>query len=252
MNLSDALQIWGDKNRFSSSDYHTYYTSMFNAMKKELDSSLKDYIEAITIDPKEWIDSFPSKLCSESALAKPKSAMLTLLEQRDAVEGLGAEFCAKSKQTLEEAWKKYGKKISHERKETQTTKTLTIQDKKKKEVPHVHSDDESSCSESLKDSEDSIDINAVPGTAFETHPKQPHYDDVTVMKGHIHELEQELESVLTINRDLHKAYNVLGPQNEFLKQNNEELKALVLRLAKKAYNNDEDHMEDYRILLTRW
>lgn len=236
MDLSQALNIWADKAFYKSADYHTYYSSIFNNMKRDLDTPLKDYIEAITTDPKEWIDSFPAKLCSFSGLGKPKSGMLSLLEHAKVIEALGSDYCANARKVLEDAWKEHGRAISDER-SNQHTKILKINDNKKHQESDIPSEDDT-------DSDEDIDEK--------TTVKKPHYDDIVRDNTSLAARVKELENMVSVTNELQNTNKSLKKQNDAMHQSNEQLKTLVLRLAKKAYDNDDDRIEDYKLLLTRW
>lgn len=229
MDLNEALALLSNK----CSDYHTTYTTIFSSMKKELDSPLKDYVEAIMNDPKEWIRSFPQKHKSPSALAKGKSAMLSLLKEDKMMGSLGAEFCNEAVQTLEQGWKDHHKAILEERSFVEE-KTIRLQssngkksgrNQKDDDVDHVDDDDVRESSE--PDDEDNLSDTERAMAA------RPH--DYASLACKAKYLEKKVEEL-----------NEKCALFQVAQQNVADLKLLVLSLVK------EEDVERYNMLLSRW
>jgi hypothetical protein len=57
------------------------------------------------------MQSFPAKLKSKPAFSKPKTAILKLLKDSKVVEQLGAEYCDKAHDLIDQTYKQHGNEI---------------------------------------------------------------------------------------------------------------------------------------------
>lgn len=97
-------------------DFEQYFLSMFINVNRTLDSKLSDYLEMISNDPANWIDTFPTKLRAPTALSKPKTAMLWALKSCDVVKNdYGVDMCVELHKKVDTAWKTNKDRISEQR-----------------------------------------------------------------------------------------------------------------------------------------
>lgn len=97
-------------------DYHKVWTDIASSLSIPLSTPLASYLDQINNDPVTWFNAFPESLASFEALAKPKSALLHLLEKVPSVrDDVGSDFCDSMVQNISATWKQNGRKISEAR-----------------------------------------------------------------------------------------------------------------------------------------
>lgn len=97
-------------------DYHKSQSEIISTLNLQGSSTLKSYLELIQNDPVTYFESFPKSAVSFIALAKPKSAILYLLEKCEQVrQSEGATFCDALANTIGKEWKQHGKRIAEAR-----------------------------------------------------------------------------------------------------------------------------------------
>jgi hypothetical protein len=75
------------------------------------DGALKDYLDFVIHEPKEWMRGFPKKLKSRGAFAAPKTALIKLLKQAAVINSLGADYVKQVHDTIWQTFKKHGDEI---------------------------------------------------------------------------------------------------------------------------------------------
>lgn len=112
MQIDQALDLLKTK----CPDYHKNQSEIISTLNLQGSSTLKSYLELIQNDPVTYFESFPKSAVSFIALAKPKSAILYLLEKCDQVrQSEGAQFCDALANTIGKEWKQHGKRIAEAR-----------------------------------------------------------------------------------------------------------------------------------------
>ena len=130
MDLNKTLELLKDKNP----EYKNAHERILKILNIPLTSSMKSYIELIHNDHLHWFNAFPSVFASYEALAKPKSALLFLLEkQKDVRDELGVEYCDNLANSIGDFWRANKEELINTRKfvKEQTnkkTKTASIDD----------------------------------------------------------------------------------------------------------------------------
>jgi len=108
MNLLDAQKRLAEDG---VSDHYRYFIDTYRVHDYKEDTLLKEYIEYISHEPLLWLQSFPAKLKSKPAFSKPKTAILKLLKDSKVVEQLGAEYCDKAHDLIDQTYKQHGNEI---------------------------------------------------------------------------------------------------------------------------------------------
>lgn len=84
----------------------------------------ESYIELIEQETEEWFNQFPSSLKKENSLAKPKSAMVWLLQQDGVIQHLGQDKCVRVQAKIENVWKNIKSRLSATRLSTPDGSTV--------------------------------------------------------------------------------------------------------------------------------
>jgi len=108
MNLLEAQKRLAEDG---VSDHYRYFIDTYRVHDYKEETLLKDYIEYISHEPLLWLQSFPAKLKSKPAFSKPKTAILKLLKDSKVVEQLGAEYCDKAHDLIDQTYKQHGNEI---------------------------------------------------------------------------------------------------------------------------------------------
>lgn len=115
MKLIDAHQLLASLTK--STDNARYFKETYEHFGKQADDDLQTYIQFIFENCLEWLERLPDKLTSQEALAKPKSAVVKLLEQPSVIQELGDQLCSQAKDLLVTTWKANKDRITIERAE---------------------------------------------------------------------------------------------------------------------------------------
>lgn len=104
LTLRDILNLLAEHK---CPDYRLKTADVISGLGHDLDKTLfTTYLEQIDNDPLMWFQSFPSSMSSESALAKPKSALFNLLEKCPRVRSeIGATRCAALVDKVSTVWR---------------------------------------------------------------------------------------------------------------------------------------------------
>jgi hypothetical protein len=105
MKLIDAHKLLVSLTK--SPDNARYFKETYEHFGKQGDDDLHTYLEFVCENCVEWLERLPDKLTSQESLAKPKSAIIKLLDQQTVVDELGTEFCNTAKSTLVTTWKSH-------------------------------------------------------------------------------------------------------------------------------------------------
>jgi hypothetical protein len=108
MNLLDAQKRLAEDG---VSDHYRYFIDTYRVHDYKEETLLKEYIDYISHEPLLWLQSFPAKLKSKPAFSKPKTAILKLLKDSKVVEQLGAEYCDKAHDLIDQTYKQHGNEI---------------------------------------------------------------------------------------------------------------------------------------------
>ena len=113
MQLQAAFDILHAK----CADYGKYSEAVARALDIDPDArTLADYLEQIRDDPVSWFDAFPMEYASVGALAKPKTAILYLLEKVPDVKAeFGEDSCKALAARVEAEWKANKGRLVEER-----------------------------------------------------------------------------------------------------------------------------------------
>lgn len=133
VSVEQALEIL----RAKCTDYHKAWADIATSLNLPLTTPIASYFEQINNDPLHWFNAFPASAISFQALAKPKSALLYLLEKCSEVRNaVGEDYCNELAAKIGEEWKKHGKAIAAARNrfaeaDETTSEETEEQDKKK-------------------------------------------------------------------------------------------------------------------------
>lgn len=108
MNLLEAQKRLAEDG---VSDHYRYFIDTYRVHDYKEETLLKEYIDYISHEPLLWMQSFPAKLKSKPAFSKPKTAILKLLKDSKVVEQLGAEYCDKAHDLIDQTYKQHGNEI---------------------------------------------------------------------------------------------------------------------------------------------
>ena len=108
MNLLEAQKRLAEDG---VSDHYRYFIDTYRVHDYKEETLLKEYIDYISHEPLLWLQSFPAKLKSKPAFSKPKTAILKLLKDSKVVEQLGAEYCDKAHDLIDQTYKQHGNEI---------------------------------------------------------------------------------------------------------------------------------------------
>lgn len=119
MNLSNATVLLGDQGRFFSEVY-----KHFQYLDEQL---LKDYLDFVIHEPKEWLKGFPSKLTKPGTFAKPKTALIKLLKHPDVKAVLDEAYLTKVHDIVWQTFKSQADTILHARQHNEPIVANTIE-----------------------------------------------------------------------------------------------------------------------------
>jgi hypothetical protein len=224
---------------FTTADYRKYMEQICVSLNKDMESSLKDYIEQVANDPVQWFHVFPDQLKSEAAFRKPYSAMTKLLGDPVVASHLGENFCKSSSKKIRTCWKNNFKAIldqrygyggqagragsaygEDDRSVNQENQTLD---------PDAGQDLEMQDSSSEHGSSLNIPNMPVAQTDAETEAMD---NGMAVLKAKVKELNARI--ALTV-----KETNSLKEELKQLRENNEELKEILTCYVTQVHENDE-------------
>ena len=89
-----------------SSDNARYFKETHDHAGFPRDRNLADYLSFINDNCDAWFRGLPDKLSSETALAKPKSGILKLINEPKVIEDVGADLCKALESELNRTWKR--------------------------------------------------------------------------------------------------------------------------------------------------
>lgn len=113
MDLKEAQEILKKK----CSDYRKYHDRVTTTLNLPETTPLKSYFEQVKNDPVEWFNAFPMDCASKESLAKPKTAILHLLEKNDKARAeCGAEFCDSLAALIHSTWRENMQRLLEVRK----------------------------------------------------------------------------------------------------------------------------------------
>ena len=112
MNLLEAQKRLAEDG---VSDHYRYFIDTYRVHDYKEETLLKEYIDYISHEPLLLLQSFPAKLKSKPAFSKPKTAILKLLKDSKVVEQLGAEYCDKAHDLIDQTYKQHGNEIVSKR-----------------------------------------------------------------------------------------------------------------------------------------
>lgn len=102
---NNVLSIREAINVLTTPDYKKYMTQICMTLGKDMDTPFVDYVEQVNNDPVHWFNVFPDQLKSEAAFRKPYSALIKLLNDADVTKSLGEVFCNAAARKISSAWK---------------------------------------------------------------------------------------------------------------------------------------------------
>lgn len=150
MDLNKTLEILDEKNP----EYKNTHERILKILNIPLSSSLKSYIELIQNDHLQWFNAFPTAYASYEALAKPKSALLFLLEKQPDIRAeLGVEYCNHLANSIGEFWRNNKEELIN------TRRFVKEQTSKKTKSASVIDDDDAVSHDELNASEKIIELS---------------------------------------------------------------------------------------------
>lgn len=221
-------------------DYEQYFLSMFNNVNRDLNSNLVDYLEMITNDPAQWIDTFPTKLRALTALSKPKTAMLWALKSCEAVRNVyGGDQCTDLYKKVSDAWKNNKDRISEQRLMLSNLQTNASTDLENEGDDGDHVDAQAQ----INEGGDVAAISAAPEGPREGYV---HVRNLLAANHKIEALKQELE-------ELHDALDAKTKELETVKAQSEKrmkvintLKLVFHKLAAIHYDKDDGNADIHK------
>ena len=88
-----------------------HFSDVYKLYNFRDDTALKDYLDFVIHEPKEWMRGFPKKLKSRGAFGSPKTALIKLLKQASVVDVLGADYIKQVYDVVWQAFKKHGDEV---------------------------------------------------------------------------------------------------------------------------------------------
>lgn len=196
-------------------DYHKTHGLVLNALNIADDTPLSSYLEQIDNDTLEWFNVFPKEYLSVPALAKPKSAIVYLLEKHEETRNYcGAEFCDRLATKIHAVWKENRDKLLQIR--------VELAENEKNEADSVH-DSESVVSNDHND----VDILAIDQPATTRRGTRQKAKSVAVdhqLLAKLSTLEEENEELVIATEQATETIKQLKDDQDKLVKENSALK----------------------------
>ena len=92
-------------------DYAKPFKKVYENIRRNNDDSFQEYVELISRNPVDWLESFPDQFKAESTFIKAKSAICYLLKHQDIVNEDNKELFCNTEKLLNNACKTHVKQI---------------------------------------------------------------------------------------------------------------------------------------------
>jgi hypothetical protein len=236
--VAEELSIESALSLITDANHQKYLRATCRHVRINEQRTLADMIETIVNDPREWFHAFPKELKAASALAKPKTAVLTLLRHDTVRRVYGDEYCDRNLMAIDTAWKKHKNEVIASRADNRSS-------------PSHHEAANTGAAGTAVGGSQSPHNNDQP-TIDEAQP--PHHttpEMTTTATATSPDTTTPVLRVLKIEKEAKNSYLQRAQQLESqvatmhatLKRQQEtitELKDIIMRLAKRAYTSDDD------------
>lgn len=149
MKLSDAYNILYELTK--SKDNARCFKVTYTWFQHEDNLDLKTYLDFISDNCKEWLERLPDEYNSQPSLAKPKTAVIKLIEQPQVIQAIGADFCAQLTTTITTTWKANKDRIAAQRTIPDSLTETSTPHEDDQELPDENHQEQSSDNNSLQE-----------------------------------------------------------------------------------------------------
>lgn len=109
--ITDELSLKSAFALIEDTQAGIYLNNTLPSIRVNVNQTLRDFIEAIRTDPERWFQAFPPELNAKTSLAKPKTALLKILDHQRTRQVYGDEWCDAQHKFITTEWKEHSPRL---------------------------------------------------------------------------------------------------------------------------------------------